>query len=91
MIIDSENQYPLPLKSSSVYQDQFLELPDWVNFIATDWNGEKYGFHDKPIAQSNAWIISFNWETDSESECVKIGDTGSICLDWKDSLIERKL
>lgn len=89
-VIDPKNKYPLPIKSLSCYQDQFLELPDWVNFIATDWNGEKFGYLNRPNPSDDQWKISVNWEVDSESECIQIGEAGTVCLEWKDSLIERK-
>lgn len=34
----------------------YVQLPDWANWMAKDGNGEWYFFEDKPISFSGVWV-----------------------------------
>lgn len=43
------------------YQGKEFEISDWVNFIATDKDGDTWGFENKPEMNidENMWSTSF--------------------------------
>jgi hypothetical protein len=38
-----------------LYYDQEYTVPDWVNFIATDKNGETFGYRMEPELREAWW------------------------------------
>ena len=62
-------------------QDEFVGLPDWVQYIATDFSGQKYGYENKPFKSDNGkwWFVRDGRVIDIKAR-----------FDWENSLIERK-
>lgn len=89
-LIDTENEYRLPINALSCYQNQFNDLPKWVKYIATDWNGDKNGYRYKPEIDGDQWLWDDDDNIDSEPCCVVIDSPGIVCLEWKESVIERQ-
>ena len=59
-----------------------IELPDWVKWVATDENGEVYGFSHKPIQEDCIWYVR-----SQHHDVVKlIEDIGTDCPNWRETL-----
>lgn len=59
----------------------WANVPEWVNWIATDRNGEITYFSGKPYISRRYWIID---EPEAKSESFYINDDACPC--WKESL-----
>ena len=58
------------------------KLPKWVRFIATDYNGETYGYEFRPFKS----FVCLSWNCDGKF-CL-LSRTIHECLEWEDSLIK---
>lgn len=65
--------------------DPFCDLPEWVNFIATDKNGSKWAFENRPQVCTLGW-----WFVADGGKIMDIGEDRKAKQYWKYSLIERK-
>lgn len=69
-------------------------IPDWVNFLAIDANGEMWGYENKPeinIPVDEKNIHECYWVEYSENgEIELLSKFDNYSADWKDSLIERQ-
>lgn len=65
------------------YFNNKLTVPEWVNYISIDDDGDLYGYEDKPILLSN------HWNNSDLTRYVKIGscDLGKTLLTSKNTLI----
>ena len=72
-----------------IYPRRFFEdAPDWVEFIATDSDGEVWGYNKKPIADVNLlhWISAEAGDPLFVAELIAHIDVQTIF--WSDSLEE---
>lgn len=72
--------------NKQIETDPFFGLPKWVNFIATDGNGYKIGYENKPTKSTNhKWWVDFKI-----GRIAHISQYDNPANGWENSLIERK-
>lgn len=61
-----------------IYKGIKFDVSNWVNFIATDKDGQIIGYENKPIADCDQWIVNSGmWEVIT-----------TFTTDWENSLEE---
>ena len=63
-----------------------IAIPDWVKYVATDRDGEVYGYRPKPELNNEKgyWIVT---ESHDSSNMVYLFNTGFDSTNWKKTLI----
>lgn len=59
-----------------------IALPDWVKWVATDENGEVYGFSHKPIQKDCIWYV----RSQRHVFVRLVKDIGTDCPNWRETL-----
>lgn len=65
------------------YQGETFDVPEFVNYIATDSSGDRYGYSNKPEVPD--WIHA--WRTSVSTSDYYFLGVGSS-KDWRDSLVQ---
>ena len=82
------------MENTPLDYESLPNLPDWVNFLAIDANGEMWGYEKKPeqnIPIDNDDINELHWVEFSEDGNIElIKRFSNYSGDWKTSLIERQ-
>lgn len=82
LLVEGEEQVEDGFKRVE-YQGETLDVPEFVNYIATDSSGDRYGYSHKPEVPD--WIHA--WRTSvSTSDYYFLGMGSS--KDWRDSLVQ---
>lgn len=68
------------------YQGETLEVPEFVNYIATDSSGERYGYTHKPEIPDFAYAWRIPYEVFNVADCWYLGEGNN--LNWRDSLVQ---
>lgn len=79
---DSLQERPTQVKQ---YEYDWSKAPSWVNYIATDKDGEVYGFKHLPrVLQGDFW----GHEDLSSDDCILLGNVEEAS-NWENSLVKR--
>jgi hypothetical protein len=62
-----------------------LTVPTWVTYIATDSNGNVFGYRHKPVVSSNGPEWVYGIQRDAQTLSISIGHV-KFRGEWKDSL-----
>lgn len=68
------------------YQGETLDVPEFVNYIATDSSGERYGYTHKPEIPDFAYAWRIPYEVFNVADCWYLGEGNN--LNWRDSLVQ---
>lgn len=68
------------------YQGESLDVPEFVNYIATDSNGDRYGYSHKPEVPDfvYAWRTPYEFINVADYWYLEEGDSRN----WRDSLVQ---
>lgn len=82
LLVEGEEQVEDGFKRVE-YQGETLDVPEFVNYIATDSSGDRYGYSHKPEVPD--WIHA--WRTSVSTSDYYFLGVGSS-KDWRDSLVQ---
>lgn len=58
----------------------YLPRPGWVKWVARDGDGSWWGYSVEPLRNDTGWYEN------ELGRCVRLGNAGSSCGDWQQSL-----
>ena len=71
--------------------NMWLFAPEWVNYIAVDFDGEVWGFELYPYPSINAELWLENADNEPKNSAICLTNIHVNCPNWKNLIFERPL
>ena len=71
--------------------NMWLFAPEWVNYIAVDFDGEVWGFELYPYPSINAELWLENADNEPKNSAICLTNIHVNCPNWKELIFERPL